>query len=86
MMEKKIEKIIRIILYLVPFIPLIFIEGFFYPFVITKTIYFRFLIQIAFSLYLILLAFDFRKYKPKFNLGLVLASIFLLIKKCLFSR
>ncbi len=79
MIEKKLEKIVKIILYLIFFIPLIFIEGFFYPFIITKTVFFRLLIQIAFSLYLLLMVIDFKRYKPKFNFALVLVGIFLLI-------
>jgi len=79
MLELKLEKYAKILLYAVPFLALIFVEGFYYPFVITKTVFFRLLIQLGLSLYLLLLALDYKKYKPRFNFGLALVIIFFLI-------
>lgn len=78
-MLKTPSKAIKILLYLTSLTPVIFIEGFFYPFIITKTLYFRFLIGLAFSVYLLALATDFEKYKPKFNLGFWLVGGLFLI-------
>ena len=79
MTKKTIHNIAKYALYLIPLLPLIFIEGFFYPFIITKTIFFRLLIEVSFSGYLWLLIFDYQKYKPKINTILKLALIFLMI-------
>jgi len=79
MLELKLEKYTKILLYAVPFLALIFIEGFYFPFVITKTVFFRLLMQLGLSFYLLLLALDFKKYRPRFNLGLILAAVFFLV-------
>lgn len=79
MTKKTIHNIAKYSLYLIPFLPLIFIEGFFYPFIITKTIFFRLLLEISFSGYLWLLIFDYQKYKPKINTALKLVFVFLAI-------
>lgn len=80
MFEFKLEKITKILLYAVPFLALIFIEGLYFPFIITKTLYFRLLMQLGLSLYLLLLALNFKKYKPRFNLALVLVGVFFVIQ------
>jgi len=79
MLETKLEKTAKILLYLIPFLPLIFIQGFYFPFIIGKTIYFRLLLQAALSLYLILLITDYHKYKIKINAALRLALIWFVI-------
>jgi len=79
MITAKIEKAVKILLYLVPFLALIFINGFYFPFIINRTLYFRLIIELAFSLYILLLVLDFKKYKPKFNLAFILISVFLFI-------
>lgn len=79
MNETKLEKIIRYLLYLAALTPLIFIQGFYYPFIITKTLYFRLLIQLALSLYLLLLAINYKEYKPRFNPALILVLVFLAV-------
>ncbi|MDP2709136.1 MAG: O-antigen ligase family protein [bacterium] len=80
MFELKLEKYTRILLYAVPFLVLIFIEGFYFPFVITRTVLFRLLVQLGLSLYLLLLALNFNKYRPRFNWALALVVIFFLIQ------
>ena len=80
MLELKLEKYARILLYAAPFLALIFIEGFYFPFVITRTVFFRLLMQFGLSMYLLLLALNFKKYRPRFNFGLVLVIIFLLVQ------
>ena len=76
MLEVKLEKFTKILLYAVPFLALIFIQGFYFPFVITKTVFFRLAIQLGLSLYFLLLALNFKKYRPRFNLVLILTIIF----------
>ena len=80
MLELKLEKYIKILLYLVPFLALIFIEGFYFPFIITRTVFFRLIIQFGLSLYLLLLALNFKKYKPRFNLAFILVGVFFLVE------
>ncbi|MEI6596880.1 MAG: O-antigen ligase family protein, partial [bacterium] len=80
MLELKLEKYTRILLYAVPFLALIFIEGFYFPFIITKTVFFRLLMQLGLSFYFLLLALNFKKYKPRFNLALILVGIFFLVQ------
>jgi len=80
MFELKLEKYTRILLYAVPFLALIFIEGFYFPFIITRTVFFRLIIQFGLSLYLLLLALNFKKYKPRFNLAFILVGIFFLVE------
>ncbi|MDP2736636.1 MAG: O-antigen ligase family protein [bacterium] len=80
MLELKLEKYIKILLYAVPFLALIFIEGFYYPFIITKTVFFRLLMQFGLSFYLLLLALNFKKHLPRFNWPLALVIIFFLIQ------
>lgn len=80
MFELKLEKYVRILLYAVPFLALIFIEGFYFPFVITRTVFFRLLIQLGLSVYLLLLALNYKKYRPRFNWALKLVVIFFLVQ------
>jgi len=80
MLELKLEKYARILLYAVPFLALIFINGFYFPFIITKTVFFRLILQFGLSLYLLLLALNFKKYRPRFNWALALVIIFFLIQ------
>lgn len=80
MFEPKLEKFIKILLYAVPFMVLLFIEGFYFPFIITRTVFFRLIIQLSLSAYLLLLALNYRKYRPSFNWGLGLVLLFLLIQ------
>ena len=80
MLENKLEKYIKILLYAAPFLALIFIQGFYYPFIITKTVFFRLIMQFGLSLYLLLLALNYKKYKPRFNLALILVIIFFFVQ------
>ena len=80
MLETKLEKFTKILLYAIPFLVLIFISGFYFPFIITRTIFFRLVIQLAFSLYLLLLALNFKKYSSRFNWAFILVIIFFFIQ------
>ncbi len=75
MNEVNLKKIIRVCLYVVPFVPLIFIEGFFFPFIITKTLLFRLVIQIGLTAYIFLLIKDFNTYKPQWSWGMILVAL-----------
>ena len=77
-MEKICLKIIRYGTYLVLITPLIVSSKFFFPFVGPKSIYFFALVEIIFFSYLILISIS-PKYRPRFNLLLMVLSIFLLI-------
>ncbi len=79
MITAKIEKAAKVLLYSVPVLVLIFINGFYFPFIINRTLYFRLIIELAFSLYILLLALNYRKYRPKLNLALILVLIFLAV-------
>ena len=79
MFELKLEKTAKILLYATPFLALIFIEGFYFPFIISRTVYFRLLIQLGLSIYLLLLALNFNKYKPRFSLAFILVGILFLV-------
>ena len=79
MISAKIEKAAKVLLYSVPVLALIFINGFYFPFIINRTLYFRLIIELAVSLYILLLALNYRKYRPKFNLALILVLIFLAV-------
>lgn len=80
MLELKLEKYTKIILYAVPWLVLIFIESFYFPFIITRTVFFRLLMQLGLSLYFLLLALNFKKYRPCFNWPLALAGVFFLVQ------
>lgn len=79
MNTKTVKNISKYALYLIPFLPLIFIEGFFYPFIINKTIFFRFLIEVSLSGYLWLWLSDRAQYRPQINVALKLIAALLLI-------
>ncbi len=80
MFELKLEKYARILLYAAPFLALIFIQGFYFPFVITRTVFFRLLMQLGLSLYFLLLAMNYKKHKPRFSAAIVLVAIFFLVQ------
>lgn len=80
MLELKLEKTAKILLYAVPFLVLLFIEGFYFPFIITRTVFFRLLLELALFIYLLLLALNWEKYRPRFNWAMTLVLIFLLVE------
>ncbi len=81
-MNRKIEKISLVIIkwgaYFSLLTPLIISEGFFYPYIVPRTIFFRTIVQIIFAAYLIL-AFFFPKYRPKINALTIAISAFIFI-------
>ncbi|MCL5781981.1 MAG: O-antigen ligase family protein [Patescibacteria group bacterium] len=73
---KKISRSISIMaLFLVPIVPLIVMNGFFFPFITGKAFLFRLLVEIAFGSYLIL-AFADAKYRPRINYITVGVTVF----------
>lgn len=77
-LENFLISIIRWGTYLILFTPLIVWRQSFFPFVTPKTIYFRILVEIIFSAYLIL-AISFPKYRPKLNPLTISLFIFLFV-------
>lgn len=53
-------------LFLIPFTPLIVIDGFFFPFITGKAFYFRILVEVALAAWIVLAAMD-RRYRPRFS-------------------
>lgn len=54
-------------LFLIPLIPLVVANSFFFPFITGKAFFFRILVEIAFGAWVVLAAFDAR-YRPRFSL------------------
>jgi len=77
-MEKNLLRIIRWGTYLILLTPLIVSGAFFFPFVGPKSLYLWGLIEIIGAAYL-LLAIQFKKYRPKFNIVFVAILSFLVI-------
>jgi len=64
--------------YLILFTPLIFLRGYFFPYVVPKTIFFRILVDIILVAY-ILLSISNPKYKPRMNALTISIAFFILI-------
>jgi len=62
-------------IYLALFTPLIFLRGYFFPFVTPKTIFFRIVVDVILIAY-ILLVLTNRKYLPKFNILTISVTVF----------
>jgi O-antigen ligase/tetratricopeptide (TPR) repeat protein len=81
-MEKNIKNIlswiIKIGLFVVPFIPLYIAADLFFPFITGKAFVFRFIIEFVFILWLILAVF-FKEYRPKKNWLLLSIGIFVFV-------
>lgn len=75
MSNQKLSKIAKCLLLASFFTPLIYLGGFYYPFIITKVLFFRLIVQLAFSIYIILLISDYGKYKPKVNSAIILGFL-----------
>ena len=75
-LEKVYFTIIEWGVYLSLFSPLILITGYYFPFVVPKTIFFRIVVDIIFIAY-ILLAVSNPRYRPKFNALTVSIIVFL---------
>src|SRR3990167_462055 len=65
-------------IYIALFSPLVIFRSYFFPYVSTKAIFFRIIIDIVFIAY-ILLIFSNRKYLPKFNALTISITIFLAV-------
>ncbi len=65
------------LLFLIPFIPLYVDNGLFFPFITGKAFAFRFIVEIAFALWLLLLLRD-KKYAPKFSAISLIATLFVI--------
>lgn len=77
--QDRLEKISRFFLYLIPIIPLLFVDGFFYPFVFARTLFFRLIIISLTGIVAFLFLKNLFKYKYKFDLLYFLFSLFLFI-------
>ena len=51
-MHKNLEKYGKYLLFLIPILPLLFIDGYFYPFVLMRAVFFRSIILIALAIFL----------------------------------
>jgi O-antigen ligase len=79
LLQDRLEKLSRFFIYIIPIIPLLFIDGFFYPFVFSRTLFFRLVILLLASLSSFLFFKNLLKYKFKFDLLYLLFSLFLLV-------
>jgi len=67
-----------IILFVIPFFPIIVVDSFFFPFITGKAFYFRILVEFAFAGW-VLLAFLDAKYRPKLNPITIAVTIFAIV-------
>ncbi len=79
---KKITQYVSVVaLFLIPLFPLIVANSYFFPFITGKAFYFRILVELAFSSWIILAFLD-AKYRPKFtplNFAVTLFAVIALI-------
>ncbi|MDD5590294.1 MAG: O-antigen ligase family protein, partial [Candidatus Portnoybacteria bacterium] len=75
-LQKTYFKIIEWGTYAILFAPLIFIQDYFFPFVVPKTIFFRIVVDIIFAVYL-LLAVANPRYRPRMSFLTIALSVFL---------
>ena len=67
-MQKTLEKILKIVIGISFFVPLLVLpKAYIFPFIVPKIVYFRSLVLVILGLYLILLVSDFQKYRPRFS-------------------
>lgn len=78
MLKKTAKFIVVSALFLVPLFALIVVNGYFFPFITGKAFYFRILVEIAFSGWLILAFLD-PKYRPKWTPLTIGVTIFALV-------
>lgn len=60
------------------FVPLLVINNILRPFILSKTIPFQVLVLALLAIWIFLLAIDFKKYRPKFNLLFIALTIFII--------
>ena len=65
-------------LFLVPLLPLIVVESFFFPFITGKAFYFRILVEIGFVAWIVLAFYDAR-YRPKINALTIGVTVFAVV-------
>jgi len=73
--KKTLYYIILTALFLIPIFPFIVTSSLFAPFIVGKVIYFRVLIELAFSAWIILALLD-AEYRPRFSLMTLFVSLF----------
>ena len=78
LLERVCLSVIKYSVFAALFTPLVINENFFFPFVCPKTIFFRILVNVMFSAYIILALFN-REYRPKINALLIAISLFLIV-------
>ncbi|NCF74911.1 MAG: hypothetical protein GWO87_00265 [Xanthomonadaceae bacterium] len=67
MLEKTLKYVIWLGLGIIAFVPVLMYGGFFFPFIFTKVLVFRVIIEIIFVLYLLLISININ-YKPRFTI------------------
>jgi O-antigen ligase len=77
-LERVCFSIIQYGTYIALFAPLLINKSFFFPFVCPKTIFFRIMVDVIFSAYIVLAIFN-KKYRPKVNSLFIVIALFLLI-------
>lgn len=76
-LSKYLRRFIFIGLYLIPFMPFIFMDGLIFPFITGKIFVFQIIVELIFAAYLILIYFD-RNYRPRVAPVLIAVSLFIL--------
>ncbi len=78
-MKKKLEWLIKILIYATFFVPLVVIPGsFIFPFIVPKILLFRTLTSVMMAAFVILLCINWKEYKPKFTPITAALFVFLL--------
>ncbi|MFA5062296.1 MAG: O-antigen ligase family protein [Patescibacteria group bacterium] len=77
-MKKTIEKVVKYLIYLTFFVPLIVLPtSFIFPFIVPKILTFRSIVMVMLGCYVLLLLINWKEYKPRFSaLNLALAAFF----------
>lgn len=68
--------VVKISMVLVLFAPLIFARDFYFPYIVPRNLFFRFLVDIAFFVYVFLL-FSYQEFKPRFNKAFIIFLLFI---------
>ncbi|PIR06961.1 MAG: hypothetical protein COV55_00870 [Candidatus Komeilibacteria bacterium CG11_big_fil_rev_8_21_14_0_20_36_20] len=69
--------LIKIGLLLVLFLPLVVIDGFYFPFIVPRNLFFRLIIDIIFGLYFYLILTN-KSFRPKFNKAFIFIFLFVI--------
>ncbi len=76
-MQKKLEYLIKILIGITFFVPLIVVpSSYIFPFIVPKIIWFRSLTLLALGLYILLLSSDWTKYRPRLTSINIIVTLF----------